>query len=71
MSVHIWRDPGVGAKLEALRGLGESYSDVIVRLAKGEDATPAKRSPSALTNDCEPLRAQTASRGISRKPGVK
>jgi hypothetical protein len=29
-SVHIWLDPGVLAKLKALRGPGESYSDVIL-----------------------------------------
>jgi predicted CopG family antitoxin len=34
--VHIWLDPGVLAKLKALRGPGESYSDVILRLAKGD-----------------------------------
>jgi hypothetical protein len=28
--------PGVVAKLKALRGPGESYSDVILRVAKGE-----------------------------------
>ena len=32
-SVHIWLDPGVLAKLKALRGPGEGYSDVILRLA--------------------------------------
>jgi hypothetical protein len=32
-SVHIWLDPGVLAKLKAMRGPGESYSDVILRLA--------------------------------------
>ena len=32
-SLHIWLDPGVLAKLKALRGPGESYSDVILRLA--------------------------------------
>jgi hypothetical protein len=32
-SVHIWLDPGVLAKLKALRGPGESYSDVILRVA--------------------------------------
>jgi hypothetical protein len=32
----IWLDPGVAARLKALRGPGETYSDVIVRLAKGE-----------------------------------
>ena len=36
--MHIWLDPGVLRKLKALRGPGESYSDVIVRLAKGEGA---------------------------------
>ena len=37
-SAHIWLDPGVVAKLKALRGPGESYSDVILRLAKGDGA---------------------------------
>ena len=31
--VHIWLDPDVLAKLKALRGPGESYSDVILRVA--------------------------------------
>ena len=31
--VHIWLDPGVVATLKALRGSGESYSDVILRLS--------------------------------------
>ena len=34
-SVHIWLDPGVVAKLKALRGPGESYSDMILALVKG------------------------------------
>jgi hypothetical protein len=34
--VHIWLDPGVLARLKALRGPGESYSGVIIRLAKGD-----------------------------------
>ena len=34
-SAHIWLDPGVVAKLKALRGPGESYSDVIIHIAKG------------------------------------
>jgi hypothetical protein len=33
-SVHIWLDPGVLAKLKALRGPGESYSDFIPQLAR-------------------------------------
>ena len=33
--VCIWLDPGVVAKLKALRGPGESYSDVIIRVARG------------------------------------
>jgi hypothetical protein len=37
-SVHIWLDPGVLTKLKALRGPGESYSDVILRLAAKGDA---------------------------------
>jgi len=33
---HIWLDPHVVNKLKYLRGPGESYSDVILRLAAGE-----------------------------------
>jgi hypothetical protein len=32
--LHIWLDPRVLDRLKALRGPGESYSDVILRLAK-------------------------------------
>jgi len=32
---HIWLDEGVVNKLKFLRGPGESYSDVILRLAAG------------------------------------
>jgi hypothetical protein len=39
-SVHIWLDPRVLAKLKALCGPGESYSDVILRVAKGEGGNP-------------------------------
>lgn len=31
--IYIWLDPGVATKLKALRGPGQSYSDVILRLA--------------------------------------
>ena len=34
--VGIWLDPGVVAKLRALRGPGESFSDVILALAKDD-----------------------------------
>jgi hypothetical protein len=34
-SVHIWLDPGILARLKALRSPGESHSDVIIRVAKG------------------------------------
>jgi predicted CopG family antitoxin len=34
--VHIGLDPGVVAKLRALRGPGESFSDVILALAKDD-----------------------------------
>jgi hypothetical protein len=44
-SVHIWLDPGVLAKLKALRGPGESYSDVIIRLARARGrANPARQT---------------------------
>ena len=32
----IWLDPGVVDRLRSLRGPGESYSDVILRLAAGD-----------------------------------
>jgi hypothetical protein len=34
--VHIWLDPSVLARLKALRGPGESCSDIILRAAKGD-----------------------------------
>jgi hypothetical protein len=37
--VHIWLEPRVVDKLAALRGPGESYSDVILRLAAGGRVT--------------------------------
>jgi hypothetical protein len=36
--IYIWLDPGLLAKLKALRGPGESYSAVILRVAKGDGA---------------------------------
>jgi hypothetical protein len=35
----IWLAPDVVNKLKALRGLGESFSDVVLKLAKGEGGT--------------------------------
>jgi hypothetical protein len=32
---HIWLEPRVLDRLKALRGPGESYSDVILRVARG------------------------------------
>jgi hypothetical protein len=37
----IWLDPAVVNRLRSLRGPGESYSDVILRVAK--ETTPSKR----------------------------
>jgi hypothetical protein len=34
--VPIWLDPGILARLKALRGPGESYGDVILRLATAQ-----------------------------------
>jgi hypothetical protein len=42
-SVHIWLDPGVLAKLKALRGPGECYSDVIIRVARRVARGPSGR----------------------------
>jgi hypothetical protein len=38
--IYIWLDPRVLTKLKALRGPGESYSDVILRVAMGEGGNP-------------------------------
>jgi hypothetical protein len=35
--VHIWLDHGILARLKALRGPGEGYSDVILRVAPGDE----------------------------------
>jgi hypothetical protein len=35
----VWLEPGVVSKLRALRGEGESYSDVILRLAAESSAS--------------------------------
>ena len=40
----IWLPPDAIAKLKALRGAGESYSDVILRLAKGEALRGARQT---------------------------
>jgi hypothetical protein len=39
---YVWLASNVISRLKALRGPGESYSDVIIRLAK--ETTPAKRA---------------------------
>jgi hypothetical protein len=49
----IWLPPDAIAKLKRLRGPGESYSDVILRVAKGEGGW---RSVSAWLTTTPPLR---------------
>ena len=44
---HIWLEPRFVARLRALRGPGESYSDVILRLASGRNRKPAEQSGAA------------------------
>jgi hypothetical protein len=39
---YVWLASNVISRLKALRGPGESYSDVIIRLAK--ETTPTKRA---------------------------
>jgi hypothetical protein len=41
----IWLEPRVVAKLRALRGPGESYSDVILRLVRGRGEGRALGAP--------------------------
>jgi hypothetical protein len=36
----IWVEPAVADKLTALRGPGESYSDVIIRLVEMDGVAP-------------------------------
>jgi hypothetical protein len=72
-SVHIWLDPGILARLKALRGPGESYSDVILRVAKGEGGDLMTtlvfgvRLPRALTTAFidEALKASEGVAGLS------
>ena len=45
---HIWLDPAVLNQLRALRGPGESYSDVIMRVA-AEPVAPAVKTPIRLS----------------------
>jgi hypothetical protein len=33
---YVWLDPGVVDRLRSLRGPGESYSDVIIRVARAD-----------------------------------
>jgi hypothetical protein len=39
---YVWLDPTVVNRLRAMRGQGDSYSDVIVRLAESEASCPAR-----------------------------
>jgi hypothetical protein len=43
----VWLETAVVDKLTAMRGPGESYSDVILRLVELEASRPGPRSPSA------------------------
>jgi len=40
---HVWLDPAVVNRLRAMRGPGESYSDVILRLAERSEHEAGKR----------------------------
>ena len=42
--VYIWLDPGIVNRLNALRRPGESYSDVILRLATAQRKRPLDRT---------------------------
>ena len=55
----IWLEPRFVDRLAALRGPGESYSDVILRLAEGFDWD---RSSSPLGARCRPSTCNWASR---------
>jgi hypothetical protein len=42
---YVWLDHGVVSRLRAMRGPGESYSDVIIRLAADQTRTHEQRPP--------------------------
>jgi hypothetical protein len=55
-SVYVWLDPGVLARLKAMRGPGESYSGVILRLsasAGGRIVPPAYRLLKSVRDRCD------------------
>jgi len=39
---YVWLEPAVADRLRALRGPGESYSEVILRVAAAESVEPTK-----------------------------
>ena len=67
----IWLDKPVVDRLRAMRGPGESYSDVILRLAEEEDTKQwsgqARSGDLPFRTDC-PSRLQSASRRASLTP---
>jgi hypothetical protein len=58
----IWLEPRFVDRLRAMRGPGESYSDVILRLAKGEKTPSSHADAAALATRYIPR-----SRGPQRK----
>jgi len=48
----IWLEPHIIAKLKALRGPGESYSDVILRIAAEAEGSPKQSSKFRLPDNC-------------------
>jgi len=78
--IYIWLDPRVVNKLKALRGPGESYSDVILALARPDQTKRARteRHVPLLTLEGrlwftrpESARGRTIGRGSYSKPRLR
>ena len=68
----VWVDVSVANRLSAMRGLGESLSDVILRLAAIEALGPAKVDPLdelvRIVGAAEPRKPAASKRGTDRRP---
>jgi hypothetical protein len=63
----IWLEPRFVDRLRTMRGPGESYSDVILRLAKGEKTPSSHADAAALATRYIPRSRGAPAKG--RRPG--
>jgi hypothetical protein len=62
----IWLPPDVLNRLRAMRGMGESYSDVILRVAKGDGGEERSCGPAGVV-DSEPPRRRPSDPGPNER----